>query len=82
MKEADKLDPIAKSCVVALDYSERVNFAFQQNSIPVLRRLEIQNETENDWYQVSCRIKPKPLEDSPGHSPVKLETCPRLLKRV
>lgn len=60
MKEADKLDPIAKSCVVALDYSERVNFAFQQNSIPVLRRLEIQNETENDWYQVSCRIKPKP----------------------
>lgn len=50
----------AASFNVALDYSERVNFAFQQNSIPVLRRLEIQNETENDWYQVSCRIEPKP----------------------
>jgi len=45
---------------LTLDYSERVNFAFQQNSIPAIRRIEIQNNTETDWHQVKCEITPKP----------------------
>ena len=45
---------------ISIDYSERVNFAFQQNAIPVLRRLEIHNNTENDWHNVSCRLNTQP----------------------
>jgi very-short-patch-repair endonuclease len=45
---------------ISIDYSERVNFAFQQNAIPVLRRLEIHNNTEQDWHNVSCRFSTHP----------------------
>jgi len=46
--------------IICIDYSERVNFAFQQNAIPVLRRLEIHNHSENDWHNVSCRFSAQP----------------------
>jgi hypothetical protein len=48
------------ACGIIIDYSERINFAFQQNSIPVIRRLEILNNSEADWYHVSCRINALP----------------------
>lgn len=48
------------TCNVTIDYSERVNFAFQQNSIPVIRRVEITNTSEQDWYQVKCRFEAHP----------------------
>lgn len=48
------------TCSVSIDYSERVNFAFQQNSIPVIRRIEITNDSAQDWYHVTCRIEVKP----------------------
>jgi very-short-patch-repair endonuclease len=48
------------TCHVSLDYSERVNFAFQQNAIPVIHRIEITNDSEQDWYQVTCRIEVTP----------------------
>tara|TARA_R100000027_G_scaffold61323_1_gene52621 strand:+ start:6664 stop:12570 length:5907 start_codon:yes stop_codon:yes gene_type:complete len=46
--------------VVRLEYSERINFAFQQNSIPVLRRIDIVNTSEEDWHDVECLIKTVP----------------------
>ena len=45
---------------ISIDYTKRINFAFQQNSIPIIRRLEIQNNTELDWYHVSCRLSAQP----------------------
>jgi very-short-patch-repair endonuclease len=48
------------TCSVKIDYSERINFAFQQNSIPVIRRIEITNDSEQDWYHVKCRIEAHP----------------------
>lgn len=48
------------TCSVNVDYSDRVNFAFQQNAIPVLRRLEIHNNTEEDWHNVSCHFSAQP----------------------
>lgn len=60
--------PITEApCVISIDYSERVNFAFQQNSIPVLQRIEIQNNTKKDWYHISCRLEAKP-EWSESHT--------------
>ena len=47
-------------CRVSVDYSERINFAFQQNSISILRRIEIQNDSDKDWFEVSCQIKVQP----------------------
>ncbi len=58
---------ILEPCVVQIDYSPRINFAFQQNSIPVIRRIEIQNNSEQDWNDVSCEFKPLP-EWSEPHS--------------
>ena len=68
----DMCDPIDTStaeqtCAVQVDYSERVNFAFQQNSIPILRRIEIQNNTEKDWQNVSCRLDTQPGWAEPHH---------------
>lgn len=48
------------TCSVKIDYSERINFAFQQNSIPVIRRIEITNDSEQDWYHVKCSIEAHP----------------------
>lgn len=49
------------SLVVAeLDYSEQVNFAFQQNAIPVIRRLEVRNNSDADWYDVECHLSVSP----------------------
>lgn len=47
-------------CSVQVDYSQRVNFAFQQNSIPILRRIEITNNTDKDWHTVQCRLEVSP----------------------
>ncbi len=59
MTDTDNLT-VAAPCVVQIDYSERINFAFQQNSIPILRRIEIQNNSEKDWHHVSCKWESKP----------------------
>lgn len=54
--EAAPRAPIA----VSVDCSGRVNFAFQQNAIPVIRRVEIRNESPEDLLDVVCRFAPKP----------------------
>ena len=59
MSDSDILSA-GDSCGVQVDYSQYINFAFQQNSIPILRRIEIQNNTERDWYSVQCRIEASP----------------------
>jgi len=60
MTESAPLTPVAP-CVLEVDYADTINFAFQQNSIPVIRRLEIRNNTEKDWAEVSIRFEAKPL---------------------
>lgn len=60
MVEQERESAVNRPFEVVLDYSERINFAFQQNSIPIIRRLEIQNNTEKDWLQVKCTITSKP----------------------
>ena len=43
-----------------IDYSARVNFSFQQNAIPILRRIEIRNLAKADLRNVTCRFTPSP----------------------
>jgi len=45
---------------VSVDFSSRVNFAFQQNAIPILRRVEIRNEGISDLRDVVCTFVPSP----------------------
>jgi len=54
-----EIPPIV-SLDVAIDHSIRVNFAFQQNAIPVIQRIEFRNNCEKDLHDVVCRFKPKP----------------------
>ena len=51
---------VLSSVEVHLDYASRVNFAFQQNGIPVIRRLEIRNRSDADLHEVLCRIEANP----------------------
>lgn len=51
---------ILSSVEVHLDYASRVNFAFQQNRIAILRRLEIRNVSDRDLHGVVCRIQTGP----------------------
>ncbi len=60
MSDSDPATPSTPQDRLLIDYSERVNFAFQQNAIPVIRRLEIQNNSETDWHEVTCRIRTYP----------------------
>jgi very-short-patch-repair endonuclease len=45
---------------VTLDYAHRVNFAFQQNAIPVIRRIELRNHSGSDLHQVVFRFSSSP----------------------
>lgn len=45
---------------VTIDHAPRVNFAFQQNAIPIIHRIEIRNNTASDLHNVTCRFTPSP----------------------
>lgn len=50
----------APNPVLRLDFTGRVNLAFQQNNLPVLRRLELRNETPHAWNDVQIRLTAQP----------------------
>jgi very-short-patch-repair endonuclease len=60
MSDSIITSPVEPTCAVQVDYSECINFAFQQNSIPILRRIEIQNNSEKDWQNITCKIDTQP----------------------
>ena len=45
---------------INLDYSSKVNFAYQQNSLPVINLLNIINSSENDLADFQCIISAEP----------------------
>src|SRR5690625_2158805 len=45
---------------VKIDYADRINFAFQQNSIPILRKIHIENRSDSDLQNLSCRFVSTP----------------------
>ncbi len=50
------VDPPLATCELRVDYSSRVNFSFQQNSIPVIQRLELRNQSDKAWHDVACKF--------------------------
>ncbi|MCC5847756.1 MAG: DUF3320 domain-containing protein [Verrucomicrobia bacterium] len=48
-----------------LDFSPRLHFAWQQNAVPVLRRLELRNESETHWTSLRVEIRISPEVSKP-----------------
>jgi hypothetical protein len=45
---------------VVLDHSPAINFAFQQNHVPVVRSLTIRNNSGSDWLDIKLKIESEP----------------------
>ena len=54
------VDPSLPSCELCIDYSSRVNFSFQQNAIPLIRKLELRNLSGQDLLDVVCKFTARP----------------------
>ncbi len=54
------MNTIASILEVNLTYSPIINFAMQQNHVPVIRKLTIKNIGDNDLNNISIQIKPEP----------------------
>ncbi len=48
------------SPIITLQVLPAINFALQQNHVPVIRELVITNNTEHDWQQVTIEITSEP----------------------
>ncbi|MGV3765032.1 MAG: DUF3320 domain-containing protein [Chitinophagaceae bacterium] len=58
--------------VLSFEYIPSINFALQQNHVPVIRELLLQNTTDTDWQQVSVSISTEPGFSLPWTQTVEL----------
>lgn len=54
------MDTTLLSAEVAMEYTPIINFAMQQNHVPVVRHLLVTNNTDTDWHNVRIDITAEP----------------------
>ena len=54
------MEPTELLAAVELAYTPIINFAMQQNHVPVVRHLLVTNNTDADWHNVRIDITAEP----------------------